>query len=340
MAIFSSSHTGSERAESATGSETPHLRDRFGAPLKTTLRVVGLAAIVVFFLRKNELLGDTSAVLERIDWSAYAFGVFLYVAGLATGALRLRLIVETSGRSVPLSRLFIDLIKSTGLNALITPGAGEIYRVGRLRAEGLQLSEASTLILADRAIGLAVVCLTGLAGAIALGAEWTGSGSSALIVVAAGLVVAAALAACLRYIRPTWEASLRKLIFDRRTFAGILAVSVPTLLLWITSVFAFARALELNVEFFVVAFAAPIVTVATLVPISVGGIGIREAGYALLLAPYGVTAGEAVALGLLQYSSFLLVASIAWILLFFDSLDRTKHLGAPTETQTVTPADG
>jgi hypothetical protein len=55
-----------------------------------------------------------------------------------------------------------------------------------------------------------------------------------------------------------------------------------------------------------------------MLPISIGGIGVREAGYALLLGPYGVSPGEAVALGLLQYGGYLVVAAIGGVLLVVE----------------------
>jgi hypothetical protein len=87
---------------------------------------------------------------------------------------------------------------------------------------------------------------------------------------------------------------------------------------WVMSVSFLARSLSLGVGFDVLFFVAPLVALATLLPISVGGIGIREAGYALLLAPYGVSAGDAVALGLLQYGTFLVVAGLGGVILIAE----------------------
>jgi uncharacterized membrane protein YbhN (UPF0104 family) len=309
---------------------------------KILLRILGLVALIVFFVRRDSLLGETQAVLARIDWNAYAIGVLCYVGGLAASTLRLRVLVRTTAVPIGFFRLFVDLIKATGLNALITPGMGEIYRVGRLRADGLRFAEASALVLADRALGLVVVGGTGLLGALALGAEWTGSAQrgwalGTLALLSIGLVVAAAV--FWRPARKVWEETLAQLFRDRLVLASVFAYSIPTLFLWIASVAAFASALELGIPFLVIAFAAPLVTIATLIPISVGGIGVREAGYALLLAPYGVQTGEAIALGLVQYSGFLLVALVAWILLLLDSLDPRSSLPIAHESTKEVTSD-
>ena len=47
--------------------------------------------------------------------------------------------------------------------------------------------------------------------------------------------------------------------------------------------------------------AVPLVALAMVLPISISGVGVREGGLALLLAPYGVPAEKAVAIGLLWF---------------------------------------
>ena len=52
----------------------------------------------------------------------------------------------------------------------------------------------------------------------------------------------------------------------------------------------------------------PAVAIAQVLPISVGGLGVREGAFVLFLGPLGVPAGQAVALGLLVYGLNLAVS--------------------------------
>jgi uncharacterized membrane protein YbhN (UPF0104 family) len=52
----------------------------------------------------------------------------------------------------------------------------------------------------------------------------------------------------------------------------------------------------------------PAVAMVQVLPISVGGLGVREGMLALLLHPLGVPTGQAVAVGLLWYAMTLLVS--------------------------------
>jgi hypothetical protein len=54
----------------------------------------------------------------------------------------------------------------------------------------------------------------------------------------------------------------------------------------------------------------PAVAIAQVLPISVGGFGLREGLLVLLLKPLGVSTGQAVAVGLLWYA-MVLIASLA-----------------------------
>ena len=51
---------------------------------------------------------------------------------------------------------------------------------------------------------------------------------------------------------------------------------------------------------YVLAF-MPAVAIAQVLPISLGGLGVREGAFVMFLGPLGVAAGQAVALGLLVY---------------------------------------
>ncbi len=69
------------------------------------------------------------------------------------------------------------------------------------------------------------------------------------------------------------------------------------------------RMLELPVPFAAVLAFGPAVAMLQVLPISLGGLGVREGALVLLLHPLGVRTGQAVALGLLWYG-MILIASL------------------------------
>ena len=91
----------------------------------------------------------------------------------------------------------------------------------------------------------------------------------------------------------------------RRHPASAAAVMVAALAYQLTIVLAAwmaAHALGISVGWTAMMAFMPVVAIAQAVPLSIGGLGLREGALVVLLAPLGVAASSAVALGLLLYA--------------------------------------
>jgi hypothetical protein len=69
-----------------------------------------------------------------------------------------------------------------------------------------------------------------------------------------------------------------------------------------------SRALNVSVPTAAIIAFIPAVAMAQVIPISVGGFGVREGMLTLFLTPLGVTTGQAVGIGLLWYFIMLVVS--------------------------------
>lgn len=92
--------------------------------------------------------------------------------------------------------------------------------------------------------------------------------------------------------------------------AGLIALSLVANVSWVLCVYVLGLGLGLELTAGPYFDAAPLVALASLVPITIGGVGLREAGYVLLLGAYGVAPAACIALGLAQYSTFLAIAVV------------------------------
>jgi hypothetical protein len=88
----------------------------------------------------------------------------------------------------------------------------------------------------------------------------------------------------------------------------VLLTSLVYQLAVITTAFAASRALGISVGWLPLLAFIPVVAIAQVLPISVGGLGQREGAQVLLLGPLGVGAAKATALGLLLYGINLVVS--------------------------------
>lgn len=86
------------------------------------------------------------------------------------------------------------------------------------------------------------------------------------------------------------------------TGGAILVLSLFSYGLFILAPYLIVLAMELDVTFVALAWVRPIVFSLTLLPFTVGGLGVREAGFIGLLSTYGVAYHEAMALSLTLFA--------------------------------------
>jgi glycosyltransferase 2 family protein len=102
-----------------------------------------------------------------------------------------------------------------------------------------------------------------------------------------------------------WDAvrlSVRKpSVMSSTTAVGMVYQSGIVFATWLL-----ARAIDVDLSFSVLAVVTPLVLIATLVPVSIGGFGLREATYAALLSKVGVSAADATLLSLLNVAALAL----------------------------------
>ncbi|MDH3670786.1 MAG: flippase-like domain-containing protein [Gammaproteobacteria bacterium] len=113
--------------------------------------------------------------------------------------------------------------------------------------------------------------------------------------------------------------------FHRLPVRRILSISVVLLiyhLLGIASYVLFSRALEIDTSVISLGWIRTAVLLVILIPVSIGGLGIREGGLIYMLHAYGVSPALAVALSLLLFGRKLLAGAIGAIFEMWDVLGQ------------------
>ncbi len=301
------------------------------------IRLLGLVVIGALAVQMRERVVEALVVLRGADPALLAAGFVLYVGGLVGTALRASLWLRGWRLEAPPVALLGDVLASTLLNAVTVSGAGELYRVQAIVGRGAGAVDAAFAVFADRILGLGIFASAALLGLVWTGAAWLGlafSGTSVVPIVLGGAAVASVVLALTPTFRERLLDGLRRRRLPRATLAAIAGLAIGTLSCWVLSVACLARALGLEVPFGVLAATAPMVAVAAFLPITIGGIGVREAGYSLLLAPVGVSASGAIALGLAQYACFLVAALLGGGVLLFRTLAGSRERLVATAART------
>lgn len=302
------------------------------------LRLLGPVLLVVLVLR----LPDRGAVWRSIE--AAPLGILVAVALLDLPAVHLKVVrwqvlLRTRGFSVGLGRAWAWYLGSSYVG-LLTPGrVGDLLRAQYLRREaGVPYAEGVASVVMDRFLDLYALLGFAAIGVARFGGALAGELAVALwaSVVGAALVPLVFLVPGLaeRLFRRVWGKLAAQLGreadgeegFDRffaalRASAGrALAVTFPLTLLsfgvnylqgWLLG-----RAVGVPLGVYDSVCLLAVASLLGLVPISVSGVGVREAFFAVAFPALGASAEVGVGYGLLVFGCLYLVlaglGAIAW----------------------------
>jgi uncharacterized protein (TIRG00374 family) len=247
--------------------------------------------------------------------------------------VRWQLLLAANGTTVGLPFLARSLLVGTFFNNFLpSTVGGDLMRARDTAAHAGGGTGALAIVLVERASGVLVLGLFALAAPLA-GA--LGRGGAPPAATAAAFALLAGLAAFVALLRPAPLAALRarlarlarpgrgraaaaaldralRLVGTLETLAAAPRALGATFLLAlalqaavILHYWCVARSLGLAVGFVELCVVVPVATVLLLVPVSINGIGAREAVFALLLGRLGVTLAEALAFSWIAFGTVL-----------------------------------
>jgi uncharacterized membrane protein YbhN (UPF0104 family) len=294
------------------------LRRLAGSPWLRALVSAGLLAVVALQID----FADAGEQLADARWGLFAAATATLLASFVVGGLRWWLFlraaaVETSAESA-LRAYLIGSFVNTFLPSQV---GGDVARAWIAGTRGTRMRAGATVVI-DRATALGCLIAIACAGvlvdvrsvpwevAVALGAAaaaFAATLPAALVLVGAGARfrhrlpdrvgrwgadAVAAARACLRpsVLRPTIAIGL--------AFQGLVALA-----LWLM-----ARSIDVDAPFAVIVAVVPPILIATAAPVSIGGLGVREGLYVLLLGYAGVDATDATLLSLLSGLAFVIAS--------------------------------
>ncbi len=297
-------------------------------------KLVGLAILAYLLWRVDwPRLGQ---LLRSADWRLFVTSLMLTPPLLWFKTMRWRALLKQQGILVPPGRAFAYYLAGLYL-AVVTPGRlGELARAAYLKYNhGVKTGTALSGLLCDRALDLYLLALAG-AGGLALG--WLGPRPAAPALAAlAGLLILPAALYLLARLRP-WRRDLVRLLSRPRVPAllrsatgdlvdGLKPLLTPRLLWpWLLTLAAYAlfflqvhllvRALGIGLGYLQVIPLFAVASLASFLPITVSGLGTREATLYLLLHPLGIGLDAVLGLSLavlaVVYLGTGILGGLAW----------------------------
>ena len=300
-------------------------RSSLGRWLKPTVTIT-LYVLVFYWIDAREI----PATLKTSHFGIVGACVVLYMLGQATSTLKWRILLAPVGLSTPYPRLLGFYFTGMFFNLFLpTIIGGDAVKAVLLARETGAPARATMSVFMERNTGLCALLLIALVAAY-LAPPVTIYGIS--LVTLTWLLAGGYLAANVVLFSPhayriadqliarsplkRIRARAASLYAAATPYTRAIGVLVPSMILSIVFqfvvigvVFLCARALSLSIPFTAVAVFVPLVSLAGMVPVSVNGLGVREALYILLFGRIGISAELAVSLALL-YLAVTVVASL------------------------------
>lgn len=287
--------------------------------LGSALRLLIAAALVALVLR-NAGTASLAARFTSTTAVAAVGGALLLMLSQALAAYRWRLLL---GPGAPGWAALFHLYLVGGFFSLFLPTAvgGDAFRATMVARVMPRAETAVVSVLLDRAFGVAALVVYGVAGLVLepgvtapllRALRGVLAPDRLLLILAAGVLLLGAFvllarrSARLRAIPSAVLDAVREAM--RRGPSALAAFGISLLvqglmvLLWV--VVARGVGLTLPAELFLVG--VPLVTLATMLPLSLAGLGVREWAWVAFLSPFGIAAPDAVALSLAYFACPLL----------------------------------
>lgn len=202
-------------------------------------------------------------------------------------------------------------------NFLPTTVGGDVLRASRLAAENGHRKVSAASVVLERLTGFVGLPLISLVGLL-LEPHLLRLGTASHLAVALSVGPLVALAAFLAIaahpgvgerlgarrwlgLAMTVHLGLVRLRRHPALAVGVMVAALTYQLTVIMAAWMAAHALGLSLGWTAMMALMPVVAIAQALPLSIGGLGLREGALVVLLGPLGVTASQAVALGLMMY---------------------------------------
>lgn len=289
----------------------------------------------------------TIAAITSLPPAILGISLAVFATSQIFGALRLWVLLRSQeAHFPPLYLMRLTFIGYFANNFLPSTVGGDVYKVVALTREGHELKVTILTLVADRVLSL-IVTVVMTAAALPFTAFWSARprigglfSSESLAIFAAALVVVlligGLLAGRIKFLGPAVAGlSERMALVVKRTLRFVRIPSAFTLAILfsclsaaasILSQYIIADSLGMAIDVFQLTAVIGLVTLAALMPVSINGIGLQEAGLVALFQLLGVAQDPAIAFAIFSRALILGTSLVGGVLLLLSGQPlRGRH---------------
>ncbi len=310
---------------------------------------VGMLSWLFFSIVRNDDLGELVSGFTTTSPFWIVFALFFTLVSFFLATYRWQKISATLGVERPFKTMFSHFMSGQFVsNFLPSTIGGDVLRVTRLSMETGKPQNSFASVIIDRFCGwpvLAAISLMGFALSPSLYSNGKGAEGLTAVLIVGGVLVAFILLS----IVATLDITSRKLkraegvwryisainiglVALRKNILHGLEVVVITFGMQFAMILAAVGAVEAldiqEIGFYALMAWIPLVLIVQVIPISVGGFGVREIALTIAFTTLGVPDGKAVQLGLLLALLNIGVSLIGAPTLALGGIKRVQNLSA------------
>ena len=303
-------------------------RSKVRSLITGTAKLAVSAGLIIYLLSRYS---PDVAMLRRIDavWCLVAFAALF--ATLPVASERWRRIVVHLGGAAPWRSVFSVFATSAFFSQVLPSVGGDLVRVVYYRLLGSTPGAVLVSIVIDRGMGIMGLLLLAL-GAYPLLSAWirTDVISVPIEVIAVSALSGAGIAAVIlpfakrsaiwRRVPSTLGALLDAIawaVASRDGLLRLLPLSALVHILSIIAVYAIAQSLGIHLGLRAAAGATPIILLAQVLPISIGGWGVRETAAVTVLSTLGIDPSAALTLSVI-FGTLFALATLPGLVCWFN----------------------
>ena len=298
----------------------------------TFLRALIGGGIIFYLFYKMDMRGMLSVLRDSLhQWPWLLCGVLLCLAGLCIGIVRWRIILEARGLRMPWPRVFCVYFIGHFFNAFMFGSTGGDLARGFYAAKEThhKKTEAIATVLIDRMIGITILNLIALVMLIARAGfylhHWV-THVPALIMLAINLLTFAVIIITFNAHRfknwpvfrritahPRMGPQIKRLLISiylyRRKKDALLKTALLSLaihLLIVIQCYCLGRSFQIHLSLIAYLTVVPIIMAIAAMPITPGGLGIREGLTVALFGTLGIDGTRSLPLSVMVYISALI----------------------------------
>jgi len=272
---------------------------------------------------------DFSGAVSSLRWEWYVASIGVLAGSLVVSAFRWQRFAEQLHFQRP-SRDYIGYYFVGMFFNLFLPTSvgGDVVRAWYLdNRSGRKLAAFASVFL-DRVNGVGILVLLACVASLTSDVPrpmWVDACVWGLLACGIAGVIALPFVAQMKRWSPNRSRQLRtmvEIIHHPAVLVQTTAISVVVQVANVMIVWCLVRGLGLDVSLTYLGIIVPIISLLTMLPLSLNGMGIREGAMVLFLTPVGVAEGQALTLSLLWFSVYLAVGLLGGAVYMLGSFAR------------------